>query len=234
MRRERGEISGLCHHISEGNCPSIAVRLSKLMACDSNVSRTPRTGFVRRSHSAHWSEVSRPQARHYLVPVGSKMLGIQEAVRPKFTIYQPGFSGDRRPSMAKAPAGKSSSASKSSAGSSSDNSSPGSVARQAKSGVKGNGNHVAQAELDLLAELPEEEEEAAPAEPAEVPSAQPAAAPAAAPMAIAAVAAPTMRELGLSGKGMWKVDLNGKRVNLDEKAWREELARALGRAPDKS
>jgi hypothetical protein len=49
-----------------------------------------------------------------------------------------------------------------------------------------------------------------------------------------APAVPTMKELGVSGKGMWKIDLNGKRVSLDEKAWRDELARALGRAPAKS
>jgi hypothetical protein len=43
-----------------------------------------------------------------------------------------------------------------------------------------------------------------------------------------------MRELGLTAKEMWKVDLKGKRIALDERAWRDELARALGRSPPKS
>jgi hypothetical protein len=42
-----------------------------------------------------------------------------------------------------------------------------------------------------------------------------------------------MRELGITRKELWKVDLKGKRIALDEKAWREELARALGRVPVK-
>jgi hypothetical protein len=149
---------------------------------------------------------------------------------------RPDFSGIGDRSMAKVPGGKGSS--KAAAGSSGKSGS-GDVAHQAKTGVKGNGNRTAQAEMDLTVEAPEEEAQAAePARPAETASrsAVPGAADSAAgepALPGPAVAAPAMRELGLTRKEMWKVDLKGKRIALDEKAWREELPRALGRAPAK-
>ena len=167
----------------------------------------------------------------YLVPLWPKMVLKVEAVSVGSIIHLPGLTGDRRPLMAKAPAGKNISASKDSG----SKSAPAEVARKAKSSVKGNGSHEAQAELDLLAGIEENEaeEEEGPAAPAEEPVAAAAHSVPEAPSA-SVPAAPTLKELGLSGKGMWKIDLNGKRINLDEKAWREELARALGRAPAKT
>ena len=164
----------------------------------------------------------------YLVPAWLKMVLKIEVVGVGSIHYLPGLTGDRRPHMAKAPAGKNVSSSKSSGSASGSKSAPGEVARKAKTSVKGNGSHEAQAELDLLSGIEEAEEEAASEsqEKAPVQASEPPSAP--------APAAPTLKELGLSGKGMWKIDLNGKRINLDEKAWREELARALGRAPTKA
>lgn len=94
------------------------------------------------------------------------------------------------------------------------------TAKKSAKNVSGNGNRAslqAQLELDTLEAVVET--------------------PAATRGGVASAAAPapaTMRELGLSAKEAWKVDLRGKRVALDEKGWREELARALGRVPAKA
>jgi len=114
---------------------------------------------------------------------------------------------------------------------------PTDIAKQAQERASGNGSHsVEQAQLDLGPEEPEDQaepeaESTDPVDPAPVSAG--AAALLSAPVPPAS-APPAMRELGLTGKEAWKVDLKGKRIALDEKAWREELARALGRAPLKS
>lgn len=131
--------------------------------------------------------------------------------------------------MAKAAGGKGSAPSKAPAGGSAGKAGSGDVAHQAKASVKGNGNRMAQAELDLTVEAPEEEAQAS----TSAETASGAAAPSPGEPALPGPPVPAMRELGVSRKEMWKVDLKGKRVALDEKAWREELARALGRAPAK-
>jgi hypothetical protein len=129
---------------------------------------------------------------------------------------------------------------------------PTAVAKRAKTGTSGNGNRAAdQGQLELVPAEPEEQEEAdgstvSEGAPTVVPNyaaaTQTAASspitppPSSADQAAGAptfAAPPAMRELGLTAKEMWKVDLKGKRIALDEKAWREELARALGRAPTK-
>lgn len=117
---------------------------------------------------------------------------------------------------------------------------PTAVAKRAKTGTSGNGNRSAeQSQLELVPELSEEEVGADEAEAedaaasAVAAASQPASSPAPSSDAPLSAAPPTMRELGLTAKEMWKVDLKGKRIALDEKAWREELARALGRTPSK-
>jgi len=116
--------------------------------------------------------------------------------------------------------------------------SPAPPGKRTPAGVTGNGNRSAlQAELDLTIPEPEEAPVEALAEAlADAPAAPPPSLARAEPLAApepTAAAPPAMRELGLSGKEAWKVDLKGKRVALDDKGWREELGRALGRAPAK-
>jgi len=133
--------------------------------------------------------------------------------------------------MAKASAGAGSPSSKPGAAAP-PGKSAGGVARHAKAGVKGNGNRSAQVELDLSTDTPrtdaqDGEGQAPRAAGAAAPPAPP---PAASPQA----AAPAMRELGLTRKEAWKIDLKGKRSALDAAGWREELARALGRNAGKT
>ena len=137
--------------------------------------------------------------------------------------------------MAKAPGGKGTSSSKAPAAESAGKTGSRDVAQHAKASVKGNGNRTAQAELDLTVEAPEEEVPAVETAEPDMRARGVAPSPAGEPAmpGLPGPAAPAMRELGLTRKEVWKVDLKGKRVALDEKAWREELARALGRAPAK-
>jgi len=142
--------------------------------------------------------------------------------------------------MAKSPSsspGTSSPGSKSPAEKSAQSLPPAAVAKRAKAGTGGNGNRAAEhAQLELVPEeQPEkmEAEDPSAAAVASTPAAPPSLSAAQAAGASVSVASPAMRELGLTAKEMWKVDLKGKRIVLDEKAWREELARALGRAPAK-